>query len=168
MRTKSKQEKLRDYRFWLPLSIALLAAGFSGLQWYEAHQHKRLQIRPLLNFYIQDDETDKIVGMRIDNNGPGTAVIKRITYFVDHRSMADAYEALSHSKLNPDLNHGIEFEEGDALGGGQTAWLFDYRTKDNKDKARFSEFLNEHLTAEVTYCSVDDECWKKCSRRGYC
>lgn len=157
-----------DFRFWLPLAISLLAAGFTGLQWFEARQQKRLQIRPLLSFYIQDDDTEQIVGMRIDNNGPGTAIIKRVAYFVDRKPMKDGYEALSFSKLSPDLDHGIEFEEGDALGGGQTAWLVDYRTKDKKGKTRFSEFLNEHLTVEITYCSVDDECWKKCSRKGHC
>jgi len=106
--------------------------------------------------------------LAITNSGPGIARIKSIVYYVDRKSVKDPDEALRYGKLNPDLNHGVEFEDDDSLAVGQTDWLIDYRTKNKEELDRFSQFLDEQLAAEVNYCSVDGECWKKCSYKGRC
>src|SRR5216684_3009847 len=150
--------------------VAAFALVFSGLQWWESREQGKLSVKPLVNFYIQDDDADPKakVGLAVENNGPGPAIIKSVNYFVDRKPVKNPEEALRYGKLNPDHDHGDEFEEDDALASGRTTWLIDYQTKDKKEMARFIEFLDEHLAAEISYCSIKDECTKKCSDKGRC
>jgi hypothetical protein len=151
----------------LALVVSILAMVFTGLQWWEAHQQKRLQTKPLVAFYIENDTNELKKGLAIDNLGPGPAVIKSIRYFVD-RQPVDEQEVLQHVKLNPDSDHGIALVEGDVLGVGQRVWLIDYRTKNGNEIGRLSDLLGSRLVAEVHYCSIGDECWRKCSPSGRC
>jgi hypothetical protein len=151
----------------LALAVSLLAMVFTGLQWWEAHQQKRLQTKPLVAFYIESDANEPKKGLAIDNLGPGPAVIKSIRYFVD-RQLLDEQEVLQHVKLNPDFDHGVVLDEGDVLGVGQRVWLIDYRTKNDKEIGRLADLFGSRLVVEVSYCSIGDECWRKCSPNGRC
>ncbi|HWK47047.1 MAG TPA: hypothetical protein VNT30_20160 [Stellaceae bacterium] len=151
-------------------TVTVFAVVFAGLQWIDARQQGNLSMKPLVNFYIQDDDTDPKakVGLAIENNGPGPAIIKSVSYFVDRKPVKDADEALRYGKLNPDHDHGDQFDDDDALASGRIIWLIDYQTKDKKEMARFIDFLDEHLALEISYCSVKDECARKCSDKRRC
>jgi hypothetical protein len=151
-----------------PISLSIIAVIFSGLQWYEAHQQKRLQNRPLVGFYIEDDINEPKKGLAIENHGTGPAVVKAVRYFVDGSLIDDSAKILRHGQLDPDQDFGFFLEEGDALGVGQRVWLIDYRTKNPKEMRRFVEFLGERINMEIEFCSIDSECWTRCSTKGAC
>lgn len=153
---------------WAPLIVSLLAVIFTGLQWFEAHRQKRLQTKPLVSFYIESDVRESKRGVAIENLGPGPAVIKSVRYFVDRRPIDAEEDVLKYGNLNSNLDNGIELAAGDAVGVGQRVWLIDYRTKSQKELDQLMEFLDSHLAVEVSYCSIDNECWKKCSSKGQC
>lgn len=165
----------REWRVCVPIAISILAAVFTGLQWREAHQQRGFQLKPLVNFYTEDGEDQSTVGVSITNNGPGPAIIKSITYFVDRKLVRDVDEAVQYGKLNQDIVRVIQYDEDDALASGRTEWLISRSTKaaakskmDREELDRFLDFIDEKLGIEITYCSIDDECGKKCSTKGRC
>jgi len=81
------------WRTWLPIVISLGAAGFTGLQWWEAHTDARLAIKPSVDFYIGDDPVEPPVGIAITNAGPGPAIIKAIQFYVNRMPVRDADDA---------------------------------------------------------------------------
>jgi hypothetical protein len=150
------------------MGISLLAVIFSGLQWFDAHQQKRLLVRPLVDFVLENDPADAWVGLAIKNNGPAPAIINSITFYVNRKPVADIDEAAEQGRLTPDSIRSAGLEEGDSLGVGRTEWLFARSTKNNAELGRFVDFISEHLSAHVIYCSINGECWEKCSSRGRC
>lgn len=152
---------------WMAVVISLVAVGFSGLQWYEAHEQKSLSVRPSLSFIVEDRKDKPIVGVGLDNGGPGPAVIKSVAYYVDRKAMRDAGEAQDYCKLKVDPD-GDDLEEGDALAAGKEQWLFARSTKNKRELDQFIDCVDQHLAVEVSYCALDGECWKKCSTKGRC
>jgi hypothetical protein len=58
-----------------------------------------------------------------------------------------------------------------AIGVGEKDWLVYRQRKYRKDKAeakRFADALDDHFGIEVTYCSLANECAKKCSTPSLC
>ncbi|HWR87716.1 MAG TPA: hypothetical protein VN277_04780 [Acidiferrobacterales bacterium] len=106
--------------------------------------------------------------MAIENHGTGPAVVKVLRYFVDDNLIDDSAEILRHGQLDPDQDYGFYLEEGDALGVGQRVWLIDYRAKNPKEMRRFVEFLGRSINVEIEFCSINNECWTRCSTKGAC
>jgi hypothetical protein len=85
-------------RFWRNLApaaaifISLAAAVFSGLQWLSMRDQVFLTTKPHVDFDIEDDSDEPMVGIVITNAGPGPAGIKAITFYVDRKPVADADE----------------------------------------------------------------------------
>jgi hypothetical protein len=155
----------------VPIVISLAAALFSGLQWREAHNQLALSMKPAVDFDTEDDPDDLPVGIAITNSGPGPAVIKSITYFVDRKPVKGPEEAAQSGKLDVDELSAFEFDEGDTLAVGQKEWLFRYRKTskpDERQAQRYSDFVGTHLGIEAEFCSVLGDCWVKCSTRGRC
>jgi hypothetical protein len=68
--------------------ISLAAAVFSGLQWLETREQAFLATKPHVDFDIEDDSDEPMVGIAIMNAGPGPASIKAITFYVDRKPVA--------------------------------------------------------------------------------
>jgi hypothetical protein len=166
------QREPSDWKSWLSIVIATLAAIFTGGLWWETHQDvttKPLLVRPSVYFTLQDDDGDKRIGLTVGNSGPGIAVMKSVVYYVDRKPMADGDVALSAGQLDPKHDHGTDLEPDDSMGVGETVWLLEYRAKDKKERERFLDFINDHLAVKVRYCSIaGDQCQDKCSTKGWC
>jgi hypothetical protein len=165
-------------RMWASILTVVftgLTALFAGFLWWETYIHDVSSVKPTVDFVIGNDPADPPVGIGISNYGPGTAIIKSITFFVDRKSVSDVEEAgttyghLSDAEL--DYN---EFDPGDALPVGPTFWLIRYRkprgAKINQNVVdKFADFVDQHLAIEVIFCSIRGECWSpKCSTKGRC
>jgi hypothetical protein len=153
------------------ITISLAAAAFTGLQWRETHNQLALSMKPAVDFDTADDPDDPPVGIAIANAGPGPAVIKSVSYFVDRKQVKDAEEAARSAKLDIDQLSAFEFDEGDTLAVGEKEWLFRYRKTsrpDDRQAARYADFVGGHLGIEAEFCSVLGDCWLKCSTRGRC
>jgi|SRR5208282_1128403 len=102
-------------RFWLPIGLSLTAVIFSGLQWIDTHQQKRFSARPLVDFVLENDPDDAAwIGLAIKNNGPAPAILTSITFYVDHKVVADIDGAAEIGKLNPEIIRSEGYKEGDS------------------------------------------------------
>jgi len=117
-----------------PIVVSGAAAGFTGLQWREAHNQLALSMKPVVDFDTADDPDDPPVGIAIANAGPGPAVIKSVIYYVDRKQVKGPEEAAQSGKLNVDELSAFEFDEGDTLAVGQKEWLFRYRKTSKPDE----------------------------------
>src|SRR5271166_1733742 len=111
----------------LALSIAVVALLFSGLsvtfsalQWHEAHDQTSLTGRPLLDFSTNFDNQDPKVGLAVVNTGVGPAVIKSVSFFVDHKLVSDIDDVAAKilGKPNDDLFDGIDLSDGSSIAAG--------------------------------------------------
>jgi hypothetical protein len=87
---------------------------------------------------------------------------------VDRKSAESIDRAAEIGDMNPKLIRSEGYKEGDSLGVGITEWLFARSTKNHIALDRFVDFINHRLAAHITYCSIDGECWEKCSSKGSC
>jgi hypothetical protein len=156
-------------RFWLPIGLSLTAVILSVLQWIDTHQQKNFSARPLVDFVLENDPDDAAwIGLAIKNNGPAPAILTSVTFYVDHNVVASIDGAAEIGRLNPEIIRSEGYKEGDSLGVGMTEWLFSRSTKNHDDLDKFINFINNRLAAHVTYCSINGECWEKCSSKGRC
>lgn len=80
------------WRTWLPIVISLGAVFFTGLQWWETHTQVLLSVKPSVDFYTGSDPDTPPVGIEITNAGPGPAIVRSVTFYVDRKSVRDAEE----------------------------------------------------------------------------
>jgi hypothetical protein len=168
--------------FWRNLApavailISLAAAVFSGLQWLAMRDQVFVTTKPHVDFDIEDDSDEPVVGIAIINAGPGPAAIKAITFYVDRKPVADADEmGRTYAKLPAaELDYQI-MEPGDTLAVGEKIWLISYRKPrggkvNQATKTAFGDFLDKSAAIEIKFCSVirETECWTKCSDKGRC
>jgi hypothetical protein len=168
--------------FWRNLApaaaifISLAVAVFSGLQWLAMRDQVFLTTKPHVDFDVEDDSDEPMVGIAITNAGPGPATIKAITFYVDRKPVADAddmgrtYAKLPAAELDSQI-----MEPGDTLAVGEKVWLINYRKPrggkvNQATKAAFGDFLDKSAAIEIEFCSVirETECWTKCSDKGRC
>lgn len=140
------------------LIVALGAAAFTGLQWHDAHNQLLLSMKPSVDFDTEDDPDTPPVGIEIRNAGPGPAVVKSLTYYVDR----EVSQRLENFKFQPD----------DTLAVNENEWLVKhskYHGKEDKHEVdKFADFIDQQVGVEVVYCSIAGECWKKCSTIDRC
>lgn len=165
---------MKQWHTWLPIVISLGAVAFTGLQRWEAHTQLFLSVKPSVDFYTGNDPDSPPIGIAISNSGPGPATIKSVTFYVDRKSVRDAEEAgNTYGGLSlPELDY-YELEPDDTLAVGEKEWLIQYRKPragkvNQKNIEKFSDFIDQHLGVEATFCSIMGNCWTKCSTKGRC
>jgi hypothetical protein len=177
MNDRVKPRPWRTLAFWafclsgVSTVIAGLAATFTGFQYRDSH--RALFVTPHVDFETEDDPDYPPMGLAIENEGPGPAVIKTLTLYVDRVAMKDTDEALEYGKINSDVVDYFTLDPGDTMALGEKDWLLRYvkppRKKiKQKDIDDFAEFLDEHVTVYVEYCSVMGNCTSRCSINGRC
>jgi hypothetical protein len=142
-------------------------------QRYEARENLVLSTKPHVDFEIEDDPDEPPVGVAIRNAGPGPAIIKSVTFFVDRKAVRDADDvATTYAKLTDKEYTYNEFDPYDSLAGQEKVWLLSYALRGNKmDKQRISKFtdsIGQRLGIKVTFYSVIREalCSTKCTNKG--
>jgi len=156
----------------LAIFISVVAAVFTGLQWWESHSLLLLSMKPSVDFEIADDPDDLPVGIGITNSGPGPAVIKSITYYVDKKVVGEVSKLVDFENLINVPTY--DFDEGDTLAVGEHHWLLSYKSKPHgtDEEKKFDDFvdlIDHHLAAEVEFCPVlPGKCFTKCSTKSWC
>jgi hypothetical protein len=78
-----------------------LTALFAGFLWWETLTHDTPALKPSVDIYTGADPDTPPVGISITNSGPGPALIKSVTFFVDRKPVQDANEAgITYAKLS--------------------------------------------------------------------
>jgi len=160
---------------WLSVAsliVAICAAAFTGLQWQDAHNQLLLSMKPSVDFDTEDDADAPPVGVEITNAGPGPAVIKSLTYYVDRKSVKDWPEAAGYGRLDANEVKTFGFEPGDTLAVNEREWLVKHSKyhgiEDKKDEDTFVNFIDHKVGIELVFCSIEGECWDKCSAKDRC
>ena len=162
---------------WPSILTALftgLTALFAGFLWWETRTHDTLALKPSVDIYTGADPDTPPVGISITNSGPGPALIKSVTFFVDRKPVQDANEAgITYAKLSEAQLNWYELEPDDTLAVNETEWLIRYRKprggkNSQQSMEKFSDFIDQHLAVEVRFCSIRGSCSTKCSTKGRC
>jgi len=163
----------------LPL-VAIVVSGialiFTFLQYRVTRDQLLLSMKPSINFDTEYDPDELPAGIKIDDAGPGPAVIQSVTYYVDKKAIGDDPDKLvAFVNLSDSDNISVmKLEKGDTLAVGENEWLFSYKPKakgkqEQKYEDRFMDLLDRHIAVEVQFCSVlGTHCDKKCSTDGWC
>jgi hypothetical protein len=153
---------------WVPVGISVAALGLTLFQLFDERAATSYAARPIIDFFTEDDSTEPKVGIEISNDGPGVAIVKKVTYYVDKKPVADDGVAEDKSRTDPDLIKVVEYATDDAIASGHSDWIFFRPTSDKKDIDRFTDYVDDHLSIGVSYCSLQGQCWWKCSTPGWC
>lgn len=65
------------------IMIACVAIGLSIWQGIETRNHNKLSVKPLLSVTISTSKNDSSMGVRVDNNGIGPAIIREFLIYLD-------------------------------------------------------------------------------------
>lgn len=168
-------KRKRGFDFWFPTALSVfavvfagLAGLFTGLLWHETREHDRLSLMPSIDFYTEDDDSSRTIGVQVVNNGPGPAIVRPIRYYVDRKLVKDSDEAAKFCGVNPDLVQSLEYEEGDSVAVGEKTWVFYLSNKNKKLVDRFITCIDDRLGVEVEYRRLGGDWQKKCSSKGRC
>lgn len=156
----------------IPILVSLGALYCTWLQSNDTHKLVMLSMKPSVDFDTEDDPDDPPVGIKIENGGPGPAIIKSVIYYVDRKPVGDVTKMVEVEKLNGDETQYFSFDEGDTLAVGGAHWLISHRKRGKEDQAelnRFIDCIDNHVAIEVEFCpALDGQCYKKCSTKGWC
>jgi hypothetical protein len=168
--TDASATPLKSWVFWIPTIISLVALGGTVAQWLEAREQRHQQFDAALAFEVDTIYEKNRSGIGIRNTGPGVARVKEVTYFVDRVPVPqeEMDSLVERAKLNPDRDDGIALDEGDPLAPGELVWLINYRSIGRAEEARARDFFDNHLTAQIEYCTPNGDCSKLCSTKGGC
>jgi hypothetical protein len=150
----------------IAIGIALVAAAFSGLQWWESHRQNRLASDASIGFEIDTDPADNKLGIGVRNVGPGVATVQSVKYYVDGKQVASIDDAIEAAKLALDRMHPIELTD-EAMGPGEIIWIVKYNAR-KADTNQAADFFENHLNASVDYCTAGGRCVSQCSQTGGC
>ena len=154
----------------IAIAIAAWAAVIAKSQLSESRYQRELAFHSTIGFEINTDLTQRRLGISIQNVGPGVAILRSITYYVDRRPVNDdEFEAaLTAAHLDPSREVGDLFDPDEPLAVGQTIWLIDYRGRSKDEKVRATDFIANHLSVGIYHCSLDQQCKTECSAPGGC
>jgi len=167
----------------IAIAISLIALIFTGLQlWVSRGQllvsqnQLLLSMKPSVNFDTENVSDDPPVGIKVDDAGPGPAVIKSFTYYLDRKPVGskgdDALETAGLSDSAEIIN--LDLEVGDTLAVNENEWLIAFKTKPRssrqiKEIEQLADLLDKRLAIEIEFCPVlGGKCESKCSTTGMC
>jgi hypothetical protein len=111
----------------LALVVSFASASFTLLQWRESHNQLLLSMKPSIDFIWETDPDELPVSVAIGNAGPGIAVIRSITWFVDQKPLGSVREVVDSAHLNNPKNvQWEELDENESLAVGEKQWLLRY------------------------------------------
>lgn len=150
----------------------------------------RLSLLPLVTGVISKfDHKDNEIGIKIENNGAGPAIIRSFEVYADNKSISfaqlrseqfsDFTDACKKHKYSFEgcKIHTTSFEEGDAILNGQSKSIFyiipDNTTDDATIEAFFKKINDLHMSVFIHYCSLmhpctKNDCYDFCYKDGSC
>jgi hypothetical protein len=158
----------KSWSFWIPTIIALIAAASSAAQWVVMMEQKRLAFDATIEIDVNTLLRERRVGMAIRNVGPGLAILRSVTYYVDGNAVDDPDDILAQAKLDSDRDFGWNMDRGNSMAPGETDWLVDYHAARKEDQDRAIDFVEKHLQIGVDYSTAAGVNKQTCSTAGGC
>jgi hypothetical protein len=151
----------------LAIAISLVAVLFSGLQWWEAREQRRLANDATVEVDVDTEPGRSKRGIIVRNAGPGVAHIKTVKYYVDGQLVTDINDSFDRvAKLDSRRLNEVEIN-GDAMGPLERQQILRFdATKSEQDRAE--DFFEGHLNVAVEYCSAGGRCGTVCADPKHC
>jgi len=160
--------KIAAWAAWGSALAGLLAFALGSIQVLDARRTTSLAMRPSVTFFTGEEPDETTAGIKLMNDGPGIAVIKRLAFYVDKKPVKDWNEALDYGHIDDNGIFYYEFEKDDTLSSNANHWILYRSTKLKKGLDKFLDFIDQNLAIEVEFCSLDGQCRIRCSTPGRC
>jgi hypothetical protein len=153
---------------WLVLIVVLVSGDAVALPTWDGHARSTKYFQqPTLVFDTEDDPDEYPMGLMVENEGGGPAIIKTVTYYVRKEEVTDGNPAsvINASKLDAKQTKFHELKRGEVLGVGEQIWLFWRRENDKADTeeaARFASFIDDDLEVKIQYQSSSGDTFTLC------
>jgi len=140
----------------LSIGISVVAATFTGLQWYEARETRRQQFDAVLELESDMELDQNRAGISLRNVGPGVARVRSVSYYMDGKLLGDdPSAALDQAKLDPNRNMGTTLDQDEPIGPSETIPLVLIRIKSDEERDRAVKLFEDQLQVRVEYRAVD-------------
>jgi hypothetical protein len=153
---------------WMALTVVLVSGDALAFPTWDGHARTTKYFQqPSLVFDTEDDTDEYPMGLLVENEGTGPAIIKTVTYYVHKEEIADGNPetVINAAKLNPQQTKFHELKSGDAFRVGEQLWLFWRSEKDkadNDEAARFASFIDDDLEVKIQYQSLSGDTFTQC------
>jgi hypothetical protein len=147
--------------------ISLVAALFTGLQWWDSRELGRLANDATVVVDVDSEPGRSKRGIIVRNAGPGIAHIKAVKYYVDGDLILDINEPFERvAKLDSRRLNEVEIN-GDTMSPGERQQILRFdASKSEQDRAE--DFFESHLNVAVAYCSAGGRCESVCADPKHC
>src|SRR5437016_3882844 len=100
--------------------LAIVSIILSTIALYQTSHHDSMSLMPLLDFNNNTEDRDSEIGLSIENEGLGPAIIKSIGIFVDNKQVKNWEEATEACHLkNPEEVVWYELDKGNSIKVGE-------------------------------------------------
>jgi|ERR1051326_7976375 hypothetical protein len=160
-------ERISSY---VPIFISVLALAVAINGAIEARKHNKLSVRPYVRFNHIGAANAPKVGLNVENNGLGPAVISKFSIFLNKERMEKYgfpdWEGVS-DKLSDILDsNSTEWfwsSDGYVVKAGQSLTLYMIPPEKVRDLRVFRKLISEKLIVRLHVCSLYGECDDVCS-----
>ena len=153
---------------WIALAVAIAAATFSGLQWFQMRSSRQPGFDTTLSFDVDTLAAKHRLGIGVRNAGPGVAHIQEVTYYLDGNPVEEIADTLEDIGLDSDRDNGIDLGPGDFIAPHDVIWLIDYGPRGRDEEHRVTDLFERRLQVAVEYCDANDVCRRICSKSKGC
>jgi hypothetical protein len=153
---------------WIALAVAIAAAAFSGLQWFQTRSSRQAGFDTRLSFDVDTLAAKHRLGIGVRNVGPGVAHIQEVTYYLDGNPVEEIGDTLEDIGLDSDRDSGIDLGAGDFIAPNDVIWLIDYSPGSREEEHRVIELFEHRLQVAVEYCDANDVCRRICTKAKGC
>jgi len=143
--------------------IALCALSVSIWQCIETRRHNKLSVRPYLSIRVMISKQAPYMGIQIENNGIGPAIIKKCILFIDKTPFViDTNEAFvkvfTDAQIFDKKISFLTLMDGTVIKEGQSVSFISYPEENQTDDGmkKFKERLS-HLRIKIIYESIYKE-----------
>jgi hypothetical protein len=153
---------------WMALTLVLVSGDALAFPTWDGHARSTKYFQqPSLVFDMEDDPDEYPMGVMVENEGAGPAIIKTVTYYVRTAEITDGnpLSVINAGKLDAKRTKFHELKRGDVLRVGEQMWLF-WRGENDKadpeEAARFASFIDDDLEVKIQYQSSSGDTFTQC------
>ena len=155
----------------VPIFISVLALVVAVTGAYEARRQNRLGAMPSIHFNHLSYQSERKIGLQIENSGLGPGIISNFTILLDRKKMEKDgkpdWDGLSGQITDLFQSPGSEEYwwggDGYVMRPGESRWVYTTPPGDVKDVRKFMELFKKRLLVKVRICSFYNECYDICS-----
>ena len=167
------RDRIKDSIPYVSLFIAIITAGALVWNGYEAREHYRKIVRPMVIPYVTSSLMDGRPGIFLRNEGLGSAKIKykRVVLDGDTASMKDVLLKMVGEEIVSQRGGGFVMDlgaGGSYLGKGGEKEILVLDSDSVLKIKEFDTFIHDRVNIYYQWCSTYGECYDSCTAKNVC